>query len=188
MPAARIWRRLTLPVSFVSRRSKLCSFVSLAATDFPDARRVLPFGVMARVEAEIAAQEASLLVVDDEPAVLKVTQRILERRGYRVTACHSAEEALALLEKGEFDVVLSDVQMPGMGGLGLLRAVRELEAELPVILVTGNPSPETESKALEHGAFQYLSKPVNQAVLDQVVSEAANSSRQSRRRLLYKLK
>jgi DNA-binding NtrC family response regulator len=138
---------------------------------------------MAKTPAQSAVAAASLLVVDDEPAVLDVTQKLLERSGYRVTACHNAEDALALLEHEEFDVVLTDVQMPGMGGLGLLRAVREREVELPVILVTGNPSPETESSALEHGAFQYLTKPVSYALLGEVVSEAADSSRRSRRRL-----
>jgi DNA-binding NtrC family response regulator len=140
---------------------------------------------MAKVEAQQAAVEAaSLLVVDDEPAVLKVTQKLLERRGYRVIACHTAEQALAWLEREAFDVVLSDVQMPGIGGLGLLRAVREREAELPVILVTGNPNPETECTAFEQGAFQYLTKPVAPARLNEVVSDAADSSRRSRRRLL----
>jgi DNA-binding NtrC family response regulator len=137
---------------------------------------------MTKGEAEVAIEVGSLLVVDDEPAVLKVTQKLLERRGYRVIACHTAEEALAWLEREVFDVVLSDVQMPGMDGLGLLRAVRKREADLPVILVTGNPSPETESTALEQGAFQYLTKPVAHALLDEVVSDAADSSRRSRRR------
>ena len=139
---------------------------------------------MAKVEAQLAAETASLLLVDDEPAVLKVTQKLLERRGYRVTACQTAQEALDWLDREAFDVVLSDVQMPGMDGIGLLRAVREREAELPVILVTGNPSPEIESTALEHGAFQYLTKPVSHDLLDEVVSHAADSSRRSRRRLL----
>ena len=140
---------------------------------------------MAKVGANVAIEEAaSLLVVDDEPAVLKVTQKILERRGYRVIACHTGEEALAWLDREDFDVVVSDVQMPGMGGLGLLRAVREHHAGVPVILVTGNPNSETQSVAVEHGVFQYLAKPVNHEVLDEVVSDAADSSRRSRRRLL----
>lgn len=140
---------------------------------------------MAKVEAQpVAVEAASLLVVDDEPAVLKVTQKLLERSGYRVIACHTAEQALVWLEREAFDVVLSDVQMPGIGGLGLLRAVRARKVELPVILVTGNPNPETESTALEQGAFHYLTKPVAPALLDEVVSDAADSSRRSRRRLL----
>ena len=139
---------------------------------------------MAKVEANVAAQGASLLVVDDEPAVLKVTQKLLERRGYQVVACQSAEEALAWLGREIFDVVLSDVQMPGMGGIGLLRAVHEQDADLPVILVTGNPSSETEAAAHELHAFQYLTKPVAYVELDEVVTDATTSSRRSSRRLL----
>lgn len=139
---------------------------------------------MAKVEASVPVERASLLLVDDEPAVLKVTQKLLERRGYQVVACQSAEEALTWLGREVFDVVLSDVQMPGMGGLGLLRAVHEQDAGLPVILVTGNPSDESEQAAKELCAFQYLTKPVRYDQLDEVVAEATHSSRRSSRRLL----
>ena len=139
---------------------------------------------MAKVEADVAAKGASVLVVDDEPAVLKVTQMLLQRRGYQVVACRSAEEALSWLEREIFDVVLSDVQMPGMGGIGLLRAVHEQDAELPVILFTGNPTSEAAAAAQELHAFQYLTKPVAYVELDEVVADATNSSRRSARRLL----
>jgi DNA-binding NtrC family response regulator len=139
---------------------------------------------MAKVEASAPPERASLLLVDDEPAVLKVTQKLLERRGYQVVACNSAEEALTWLGREVFDVVLSDVQMPGIGGLGLLRAVHEQDARLPVILVTGNPTEESELVAKELCAFQYLTKPVAYEQLDEVVAQATNSSRRSSRRLL----
>jgi DNA-binding NtrC family response regulator len=139
---------------------------------------------MVKLEASVPVERASLLLVDDEPAVLKVTQRLLERRGYQVVACNSAEEALTLLGREVFDVVLSDVQMPGMGGLGLLRAVHEQDAGLPVILVTGNPTEEAELEAKELRAFEYLTKPVRHQQLDEVVAEATHSSRRSSRRLL----
>ncbi len=142
---------------------------------------------MAKVEASVPVERASLLLVDDEPAVLKVTQKLLERRGYQVVACHSAEEALTWLGREVFDVVLSDVQMPGMGGLGGLgglRAVHEQDAGLPVILVTGNPTDEAEQLAKELCAFQYLTKPVRYDYLDEVVAEATHSSRRSSRRLI----
>ena len=139
---------------------------------------------MAKVQASVPLERATLLLVDDEPAVLKVTQRLLERRGYQVVACHSAEEALTRLGQEVFDVVLSDVQMPGIGGLGLLRVVHEQDAELPVILVTGNPSDEAELAAKQLHVFQYLTKPVAYEQLDQVVADATSSSRRTRRRLL----
>ena len=139
---------------------------------------------MAKVQASMPLARASLLLVDDEPAVLKVTQKLLERRGYQVVACNSAEEALTWLGREVFDVVLSDVQMPGIGGLGLLRAVHEQDAELPVILVTGNPSDEAELVAKQLDVFQYLTKPVAYERLDEVVAEATSSSRRTPRRLL----
>ena len=142
---------------------------------------------MAKVQASLPLQRASLLLVDDEPAVLKVTQRLLERRGYQVVACSSAEEALTWLGREVFDVVLSDVQMPGIGGLGLLRAVHEQDAELPVILVTGNPNAEAELVAKQLHAFHYLSKPVACEQLGEVVAEATSSSRRTARRLLVAL-
>lgn len=139
---------------------------------------------MAKVQASGPLERASLLLVDDEPALLKVTQRLLERRGYQVIACNSAEEALTWLGREVFDVVVSDVQMPGIGGLGLLRAVHEQDAELPVILVTGNPSDEAELVAKQFHVFRYLTKPVACERLDEVVAEATSSSRRNRRRLL----
>jgi DNA-binding NtrC family response regulator len=139
---------------------------------------------MAKVQASVPLARASLLLVDDEPAVLKVTQKLLERRGYQVVACNSAEEALTWLGREVFDVVLSDVQMPGIGGLGLLRAVHEQDRELPVILVTGNPTDEAELVAKQLHVFQYLTKPVGYEQLDEVVAEATSSSRRTPRRLL----
>jgi DNA-binding NtrC family response regulator len=139
---------------------------------------------MAKVQASMPLARASLLLVDDEPAVLKVTQKLLERRGYQVVTCNSAEEALTWLGREVFDVVLSDVQMPGIGGLGLLREVHEQDAELPVILVTGNPSDDAELVAKQLHVFQYLTKPVAYEQLDEVVAEATSSSRRTARRLL----
>jgi DNA-binding NtrC family response regulator len=139
---------------------------------------------MVKVQGSAPRERASLLLVDDEPAVLRVTQRLLERRGYQIIACNSAEEALSWLGREVFDVVVSDVQMPGIGGLGLLRAVHEQDAELPVILVTGNPSEETQLVAKQLHVFQYLTKPVACERLGEVVEEATSSSRRTPRRLL----
>src|SRR5689334_22347577 len=140
---------------------------------------------MGQARALRAAEETSLLVVDDDPAVLKTTRRLLERRGYRVVACESGEDALRWLDHQRFDVMLSDVQMPGTDGLRLLRAVRDRDLDLPVVLVTGNPNVETAAAAVEYGAFQYLIKPVSSDRLDQVVDRAANAGRLARLKREY---
>jgi EAL domain-containing protein (putative c-di-GMP-specific phosphodiesterase class I) len=140
---------------------------------------------MKRGHALRAAESTSLLLVDDDEAVLKMTTRLLERRGYRVVACSNGADALACLQRETFDCMVSDIQMPGIDGVRLLRAVRDLDLDLPVVLVTGNPDVETAASAVEYGAFQYLIKPVGNDRLDQMVERAANAGRLARAKREY---
>jgi EAL domain-containing protein (putative c-di-GMP-specific phosphodiesterase class I) len=140
---------------------------------------------MNRGDAAVAADVTSLLVVDDDAAVLRVTKRALERRGYRVVACSSGEEALIWLTSETFDCMLSDVQMPGISGLRLLRAVRDRDLDIPVVLMTGNPNIQSAAAAVEYGAFHYLIKPVGNERIDEVVRRAANAGRLARARREY---
>ncbi len=114
----------------------------------------------------------SILVVDDDAAVLKVTRRRLERQGHRVVACSSGREALEKLTRETFDAMVSDVRMPGMNGMELLRAVREHDLDLPVLLVTGDPALDSATAAVAYGAFQYLTKPVTSGQLEASVERA----------------
>ena len=132
-----------------------------------------------------APLEKLVLLVDDDPAVLKTTRRVLEKRGYRVVACGSGEEALDQISRKAFDVMVSDVQMPGTSGLVLLRAVRDRDLDIPVVLVTGNPNVESAVAAVEYGAFQYLIKPVSNDRLNEVVERAANLGRMARLKREY---
>ena len=127
-----------------------------------------------------AAGETKVLLVDDDDAVRNALRRILEMRGYRVFACSSGSEALERLALGGYDAMVSDVRMPGMNGLKLLRLVREHDLDLPVILVTGNPDLASATEAVEHGAFQYLIKPIASDRLDEVVERAATVCRMAR--------
>mgnify|MGYP001599619557 CR=1 FL=1 len=121
-----------------------------------------------------------MLIVDDEPSVLRMTRRVLEQRGYRVVACSTGQEALEQLGRETFDVMVSDVQMPGTDGLALLRAVRSRDLDIPVVLVTGNPDVASAAAAIEYGAFRYLIKPVGNDRLDEVVERAATTGRMAR--------
>lgn len=115
----------------------------------------------------------SILVVDDDLAVLKVTRRRLERQGHRVVACVSGQEALERLAQETFDAMVSDIRMPGMTGMELLRKVREQDLDLPVVLVTGDPALDSATAAVAYGAFQYLTKPVPSGQLEASVDRAA---------------
>ena len=100
--------------------------------------------------------------------------------GWQIDVAHSGAEALSLLGARPYEVVLSDIDMPGMNGLQLLQAVRSRDLDLPVVLVTGNPQVESAVQALEQGALRYLLKPVAADTLTAAVAGAARLHRVAR--------
>jgi EAL domain-containing protein (putative c-di-GMP-specific phosphodiesterase class I) len=118
------------------------------------------------------AAAGRVLLVDDDPRVLEIFSRVLERAGYQVRPVLSAEAATAALGDGSFDVVVTDIRMPDLDGIGLLKAVRDRDAELPVVVITGVPALDTAIAAVEHGAIQYLLKPPGPGSLEAAVARA----------------
>ena len=106
--------------------------------------------------------------------------RVLERAGYRVSEAANGHEAIAALDAGSFDAVLSDIAMPGLNGIEMLRAVRERDLDVPVIMNTGDPSVDTAAKAMEFGALRYLVKPVERDLLVATVGDAVRLGRLAR--------
>jgi EAL domain-containing protein (putative c-di-GMP-specific phosphodiesterase class I)/ActR/RegA family two-component response regulator len=127
-----------------------------------------------------AVEESAILLVDDDERVLTVLQRALESDDVKVSIANDGASALSLLAEQRFDVLVSDIGMPGMNGIKLLHAVRERDLDLPVILITGNPSIKTATLAVEYGAFQYLIKPVAIERLRVVVLRAVDVGRLAR--------
>ena len=113
-----------------------------------------------------------VLVVDDEDQLLDAYSRWLARAGFEVETATSGTAAAALLEKAEYDVVVSDISMPGLDGVSLLRLARGRDADLPVVLVTGSPELQSAIEALRSGAFDYLVKPFDLEKLSHVVERA----------------
>lgn len=107
----------------------------------------------------------SVLLVDDEPLLLRAYKRLLEGRGFEVHTAADGGAAVAMLAGKRFGVILSDISMPGMDGLALLREVRQRDLDVPVVLMTGSPALETAMDALDNGALRYLVKPVDEANL-----------------------
>jgi EAL domain-containing protein (putative c-di-GMP-specific phosphodiesterase class I)/ActR/RegA family two-component response regulator len=140
---------------------------------------------MAAIPGILQKAASRILLVDDDAAVLTATRRVLERAGHVVVACSSGDEALAKLAAEAFDVMVSDIQMPGTTGLKLLRAVREHDLDLPVVLVTGVPGVQSATDAVEYGAFRYLIKPVPVQELATVVSRAVSVGQMARSKREY---
>jgi CheY-like chemotaxis protein len=113
-----------------------------------------------------------VLVVDDEPALLRAYVRWLESAGCTVEQASDGQAASALVADHRYDVIVSDIGMPGMDGVQLLRAVRERDHDVPVILMTGAPAAASAISAVEYGATRYLVKPFKELVLCDAVRHA----------------
>jgi len=113
-----------------------------------------------------------ILLVDDEPTIVRGFARILGAAGFSVQVAHDGREAADLARSKSFDVIVSDIAMPEMTGLQLLRSVREHDLDVPVILMTGGPAVESAVQAMEYGALRYLIKPVEAKHLEEVVARA----------------
>ena len=126
------------------------------------------------------ATRGLVLIVDDEAAIRFGVSEALSYAGYEVEAVGDGEEALQRIGARRFEAVLSDISMPGMDGLELLRRVRRLDFDLPVILLTGDPRLETAIQAVDAGALRYLQKPVSLAEIETALETAVRLCRLAR--------
>ena len=110
-------------------------------------------------------EPAKVLVVDDEQAILMLLKEALTKWGYQVTTASTGAEALEVIRGGLFDAALTDVRMPDMSGIDLLRAVKAHDDSIEVVIMTGYPTISSAVEALKDGAFDYLSKPL---ILDEL--------------------
>jgi len=104
--------------------------------------------------------KTAVLIVDDEEPARSFCTDALTELGFEAQAAESATRALALLESGQFDIVLADVRMPGMSGLELLRTVRQTYPEIDVVMMTGYGTIPSAVQAMQQGAYDYLTKPL----------------------------
>ena len=114
----------------------------------------------------------TVLVVDDEPAIVDSLQKILERESLRVLTAGSGGEALELLRRHPVSVLLTDLMMPGMSGMDLLRASKSVAPETETVLMTAYGTVENAVEAMKQGAYDFVTKPIKRAHLVRVVGKA----------------
>lgn len=129
---------------------------------------------------ETAAGHKPILVVDDDKNMLTALYQALTRSGYRVSTASSGIDALRKFENGAFGMVITDVKMPGMGGLEVLREVRRRERGLPVLMMTAYGTVEDAVRAMKEGAFDYIMKPFSTDDLEAVVLKALSAPARER--------
>jgi two-component system, NtrC family, response regulator AtoC len=117
-------------------------------------------------------EHKQILVVDDEPNLRRVLSAQLERDGYEVHTAEDGEQALGILKEHHIDLVITDLRMPRLDGMELLRRAQRMDAELPVVMITAHGTVDNAVEALKTGAFDYLTKPFDQMEVRTIVAKA----------------
>ncbi len=120
-------------------------------------------------------KQKRLLIIDDEDIVLKSCQRILRDSGYSIDTASNGEEGLSMLDLDDYDLVVTDLMMPGMSGMDVLRTIKEKKIDVTVVIFTGFATAETAREALKTGAFDYIPKPFTPEEFRDVVNNALNA-------------
>lgn len=129
---------------------------SAEAAGLPDA-----VGAAGRTVASESGGEKSILIVDDEPQVLDVLSQFLTQRGYRVRAASGGAEALSLIVEESPSLLILDIYMPGINGIGVLRQLFEQKSAVPVILLTGSQDEKLLAESMDLGVVEIIGKPVD---------------------------
>jgi len=129
-----------------------------------------------------------ILLIDDETIALTNLTHVLQREGYAVTACKDGESGLAALRTIDFDLVLTDLKMPGVDGMEVLREAHSRYPGVPVIMITGHASLDSAVEAMKAGAYHYLAKPFRLAEAREVVRAALELRRVKRENQDLKLR
>jgi DNA-binding NtrC family response regulator len=128
----------------------------------------------------MTGQSPVLVVVDDEQGILDVVSRFAQKAGFEVVTCSGGREAIACLESRRADLLMVDLRMPDVGGLEVLRSVRDTDPRCQAVLMTGYASVETAVEAIKLGALDYLSKPFDFTRLEQLLSSVREEAERRR--------
>ncbi len=128
----------------------------------------------------IANEPIRLLLIDDEEDFVRVLTKRMARRHIEATPAFSGTEALQRMRQGDFDVAMLDLKMEGMDGIEVLKILKKMVPELPIIMLTGHGCQVSAKDAMANGAFDYLSKPYDFEDLLEKIREAHRSGKDAR--------
>ncbi|MFP4417219.1 MAG: HD domain-containing phosphohydrolase [Fibrobacterota bacterium] len=134
---------------------------------------------------ETLTRESKLLIVDDEKSICDILVFYLRNKGYTVYQAGCGEEAIDILKKNSIDLVLSDIKMPGISGVDLLKWIKENRRQTPVLITTGFPTLDTAIEALKLGAFDYLTKPFHLEEIGEKIKRALTNRQLEEENLLF---
>jgi DNA-binding response OmpR family regulator len=122
----------------------------------------------------VRANHIKILLIDDEVAYVNVLFNRLSKRNFYVTKAFSGTEAIQILRRQDFDIAVLDLKMEDMDGIEVLKILKKMDPQLAVIMLTGHGSAQAAREGIEHGAFDYLTKPCE---LDKLIAKIHNAYR-----------
>ncbi|MEK7828423.1 MAG: sigma-54 dependent transcriptional regulator, partial [Deltaproteobacteria bacterium] len=127
-----------------------------------------------------------ILIVDDEKGIRDFLEIMLKKEGYRVSSAPGGEEAMRLFNNSSYDLVISDVRMKGMGGVELLKSIKEINPETVVLMITAYASVDTAIDAMKAGAYDYITKPFKVDEVKHIIRNALDKKRLETENILLK--
>jgi NADH-quinone oxidoreductase subunit E/NADP-reducing hydrogenase subunit HndA len=118
------------------------------------------------------SEKGNILIVDDEPVVIKSCESILRSEGYNIDSALNGKDAIGILQKTDYHLVITDLKMPEVDGIDLIKWLRESKPETGIVVITGYPSQDTIKDALNLGIIDYLPKPFTPQILTDVTAKA----------------
>ncbi|MCB2185139.1 MAG: response regulator [Deltaproteobacteria bacterium] len=126
-----------------------------------------------------AEKKTQILILDDEPIVCRRLRPSLEKSGYEVETFIRSDEALERVREKHFDVVITDIKMEGLDGLGFLSEVKKFAPETEVIVITGFATMETAKRSFQEGVFDFVAKPFSLSEIQGIVKKAEQKALQN---------
>lgn len=118
------------------------------------------------------SEDKHILVVDDEPDMCWNFRQILEFEGYKVSTANGGEEAIDIVKKGNIDLIIMDVMLPGIDGIETYRRIKKIDANLSVIMITGCSSTNKVMEAIKLGVVDYITKPFSNKYIINLIKSA----------------
>lgn len=117
----------------------------------------------------------NILVVDDDNFMLQFVRALIDKEKYEVTICKEPLKAIQIVEEGNTDLVISDIEMPTLTGIELIDMIKNINAEMPVIFISSLDKPDLEEKLIKAGGFGFVRKPVGPLDLENMIQKACKT-------------
>jgi DNA-binding NtrC family response regulator len=141
---------------------------------------------MKPIKTELPIDDFGILFVDDDKQILEIVQSYLNRLGYKILVADSGVEALDMIKRKGIDIVFSDLVMPGLDGIDLLKAIKDFDPDIEVVIVTGFGTIESAINAFKSGSYDYLQKPINFQRLKVLIDRIIEKKKLTKENLLIK--